>query len=256
VKAIVTGVLIAVFALAGCSTEPSDEELALDYAYNACLLWSEASDLPEEIGAAYDDPRDSYVYWRSYEIGVVEARTPANQAAALDSTWDRLATSIGDLAVAVGSLTASWRADDTSAVFADVADLPIAEEMSRGFGLVGSECARVNDVLALTQEPNASGDTSNSNDNGSTNREAEAILTAVAGVVSIALFVAVLWFVWWMAGRKNRNQTLYIILAIFFPLIMIIAVLVQKKLPDPQSVSGEHEEYDDKGESDGANSRH
>jgi len=36
---------------------------------------------------------------------------------------------------------------------------------------------------------------------------------------------------------KNRNQTLYIILAIFFPLIMIIAVLVQKKLPDPESAA-------------------
>ena len=253
-RAVVTSVLVVMFALAGCSTpsaEPSDEELALDYAYSACLQVDEARAFP-----GGEQVVERYAAWRSYETGLVEARTLANQAAALDPSWTRLAGALGDFTVAVGDLNSSWRAQGLSIDASDILTVPLAEEISRGISSTEVECARVNDVLALTQEPNASGATSNSNDNGSTNREAEAILTAVAGVVSIALFVAVLWFVWWMAGRKNRNQTLYIILAIFFPLIMIIAVLVQRKLPDPQPFSGEHEEYDDKGESDGANSRH
>lgn len=233
-KAIVTGVLVVVFALAGCSTEPSDEELALDYAYSACLRIDEAS---ASLGSEWAIER--YTFWRSHETGLVEARTPANQAAALDPAWTGLASAIGEYAATVSLLNSSWRAEGTSSLLADVLNDALRDEIPRRLGLVESECARVNDVLALTQEPNASGAMSNSNDNGSTNREAEAILTAVAGVVSIALFVAVLWFVWWMAGRKNRNQTLYIILAIFFPLIMIIAVLVQKKLPDPESAAEE-----------------
>lgn len=253
-KAVVTGLVLFAFAPAGCSTpssNPSEEDLALDNATNACFLLSRADDT-ESFGGD-EVAFENLQFWETYEAGVIEARSAANRAEALDSRWASLARTIGDFSLTLVSLTSTWNAEGPTRNFSDVfegrQDDPVLRGLGDDFVRIDAECARVDDVLALTQELNETSPSEDSRDNGSTSREAEAILTAVAGIVSIALFLAVLWFVWWMAGRKNRNQTLYIILAIFFPLIMIIAVLVQKKLPEPESAAEQDASATDPGPS-------
>ena len=238
-KAIMTAVLVAVFALAGCSTPStgtSDEGLALEYAIDACDQIARADDGIIRISQSGEETA-GLPMWEAFATGVSRARTPANKAEALDARWSGLARSTSELSIALSGFTRSWEASGSYKDFSQVLDEATRIRMLNALDTSSAECTRVSDVFALTQEMNNSEDASTSSDDASANREAEAILTALAGVVSIALFVAVLWFVWWMAGRKNRNQTLYIILAIFFPLIMIFAVLVQKKLPDPESAA-------------------
>ena len=238
-KAVVTGVLVVMFALAGCSTpstETSDQDLALEYAIDACDQIARADDGIVRIGQSGEE-QAGLPMWEAFATGVSRARTPANKAEALDARWSGLARSTSELSIALGGFTRSWEASGSYKEFSQVLDEATRIRMLNALDTSNAECTRVNDVFALTQEMNSSANTSTSIDGASANREVEAILTAVAGIISIALFVALLWFVWWMAGRKKGNQTLYIILAIFFPLIMIIAVLLQKKLPDPESAA-------------------
>jgi len=213
----------AMFVLVGCSSGPSDEEAALEYAYGACVNYYASG------GAGDAETFEQLDYWKSWNGLVSDSLSSANKARALDPVWDGLANTLTELSIVQKDAIGTWQSTAPGETLSDASDVdirPIPDLLIR----LEQDCSRVDDVIAL----NGSTDRSQSGD--SLSLEAQGLLAVLLGVASLATYMAVVWFVWWMAGRKNRNQATYLVLAIIFPLVMIIAVVLQRKLPDPEPV--------------------
>lgn len=216
-KAIV--VVIAALLAASCSSGPSAEEEALAYATSACLAM--------KIGG------DSLANFQTELNRFYSKREDAARAESLDDSWSNLYDSLVVLNRDWAVMVSAWEATAPSGDFeeflkANDRNREVTGTVFQGSGLAwDAECQRVADQNLLAQEDEVA----------STERisQFESAFTVIGAIISLALYGVVVWFVYWMAGRKRRNQTTYLVLAIFFPLIMLIAVLIQKKLPEPSA---------------------